>query len=546
MNNKLLSTIVTYFLKTKGAFRAFFGCFFLLLGQTYVSAQGLVVNEISQGPSANQEWAELVVVGGTSGCETVDLRGWIIDDNNGDFNSCGLGLGAISGSGIAPGHIRFANVPYWSAIPVGTIILIYDNTWTSAPGLNTDYCDFLITFPMDGTVQSTYFEATVDRPTTPAGGNCTTTRTCPNGVGSATLGDPTYIPSNYLTTPSFGSISGIMGLANIGDAFQVRTPTGAYYHGLSYGITDPNPSSPCPGAPFGNSITGGPDGLHVSNIGGGDRGYAFLNTTDDNYRAVGNFSTLTPASSQTPGSPNNCSNARWIWSMRKPRNAEFITAPTVSGPSWTCNSRKASSTSLCFPASTVIAMTPPCSSGISYTYQWSSSDPSVAAVPAGAMNFTTASSINVSAVGSGTADIEVIVKMQTTLTFGGVACPVESTLNYAFPIVVNSFTATAAPVDATFCAGASFQLMSSAGSTRTWSGPGGYTSSFQNPTRTYITTAMSGTYCVTVTAVSGCKSTSCVVITVGTNPTAVAGPNVTACSGADITLNSSGLDWEVL
>ncbi|MBL0294696.1 MAG: gliding motility-associated C-terminal domain-containing protein [Saprospiraceae bacterium] len=226
--------------------------------------------------------------------------------------------------------------------------------------------------------------------------------------------------------------------------------------------------------------------------------------------------------------------------MRKPRNAEFTTAPTVSGPSWTCNSRKATSTSLCFPASTVIAMTPPCSSGISYTYQWSSSDPSVAAVPAGAMNFTTASSINVSAVGSGTADIEVIVKMQTTLTFGGVPCPVESVLNYAFPVVVNSFTATAAPVDATFCAGASFQLMSSAGSTRTWSGPGGYTSSFQNPTRTSITTAMSGTYCVTVTAVSGCKSTSCVVITVGSNPTAVAGPNVTACSGADITLNSSG------
>ena len=54
------------------------------------SAQTLIINEVSQGESGNMEFIEFVVVDNTvvydcadSSPPTIDIRGWIIDDNNG-------------------------------------------------------------------------------------------------------------------------------------------------------------------------------------------------------------------------------------------------------------------------------------------------------------------------------------------------------------------------------------------------------------------------------------------------------------------------------
>ncbi|MBL4654589.1 MAG: hypothetical protein JKY33_02035, partial [Bacteroidia bacterium] len=59
----------------------------LFAGESYAQ---LVINEVSQGPSATKEYIELVVTGATNSppaCGTVsqcvDLRHWLIDDNNG-------------------------------------------------------------------------------------------------------------------------------------------------------------------------------------------------------------------------------------------------------------------------------------------------------------------------------------------------------------------------------------------------------------------------------------------------------------------------------
>src|SRR5438067_10220396 len=78
----------------------------------------LVVNEFSQGPSGNEEYIELVVVG-TRTCNdsTADLRNWIIDDQNGWYST----------SAIQQGHLRFANIANWSKVPYGSIILLYNN-----------------------------------------------------------------------------------------------------------------------------------------------------------------------------------------------------------------------------------------------------------------------------------------------------------------------------------------------------------------------------------------------------------------------------------
>lgn len=96
----------------------------LLLFLTLFFVQGLfaqlVLNEVSQGTTGNREYVEFVVVGTptcTNNC--VDLRNWIIDDNNG-FHATG------SGTGIAAGCLRFRNIAQWACVPYGSIILIYN------------------------------------------------------------------------------------------------------------------------------------------------------------------------------------------------------------------------------------------------------------------------------------------------------------------------------------------------------------------------------------------------------------------------------------
>ena len=100
--------------------------FFSLLISHFAFNQSLIINEVSQGPSGSKEYVELLVIptSTTQNCETcMDLRGWIIDDNNGYFSN-----GPDPGEGIASGAVRFSSSnPFWSCIPIGTIIVIYNS-----------------------------------------------------------------------------------------------------------------------------------------------------------------------------------------------------------------------------------------------------------------------------------------------------------------------------------------------------------------------------------------------------------------------------------
>jgi len=64
------------------------------------------------------------------------------------------------------------------------------------------------------------------------------------------------------------------------------------------------------------------------------------------------------------------------------------------------------------------------------------------------------------------------------------------------------------------CVGGTISLTAFGGSSYNWSGPGGYTRVGSSVLRTGATTAMSGTYTVTVTGSGGCKSTASVYVTV--------------------------------
>jgi len=87
-------------------------------------SSAVFINEISQGPVGTvKEFIELVVVGGDSESDLVDLSGFIIDDNN--YDSADVGNES--------GHIRLGDC--FSAVPRGTIILLYDD-FNIHPGIS--------------------------------------------------------------------------------------------------------------------------------------------------------------------------------------------------------------------------------------------------------------------------------------------------------------------------------------------------------------------------------------------------------------------------
>jgi hypothetical protein len=66
------------------------------------------------------------------------------------------------------------------------------------------------------------------------------------------------------------------------------------------------------------------------------------------------------------------------------------------------------------------------------------------------------------------------------------------------------------------CVGSTINLTSGGGTTYAWSGPSAFSSTLQNPSRASATTAMAGTYTVTVTDASGCTATASRTVVVPT------------------------------
>lgn len=231
---------------------------------------GLIVNELSNGPSGTKEYIELLVVGPV--CSTVDIRNIKVDDNNGPLYN-GFGT-TLTGSGLSTGHLRFANVAAWSAVPVGSLILLYNNADRNALIPADDPTD---TAPIDG------------RYIVPA--NHASIQGC-NASPSATAA---Y--SGYFTCTWGAGNWNYMGFRNTGDAGQTRDALGRYFHGISYGSNSNNMNA------------GGLDLLRISTADHTGR-VLFFNTGD--YRAAGNFTSATVAGNETPAAPNNAANAAYI------------------------------------------------------------------------------------------------------------------------------------------------------------------------------------------------------------------------------------------
>ena len=253
-----------------------------------LNAQGIIMNEASNGSSGSQEFFELVVVGATptTSCASMDLREWIFDDNNGDFSG-----GASSGEGIATGHARFRNVPAWASIPVGSIILLFNPL-----DKNTNIS--LADDPYDANNDSIY----VIPLSNPDLEFCTQSPSVPS-TSNSSFTCSAY--SSFLSSSSTRRWDAIQ-MRNGGDAAQTRQPNGSFFHGFSYGSG-------------GGLGTGGPDAIHIGNSSGSGTTFLLDNSTDNDWSNGSNYSRAAAGmAAETPGGFNSAANETWIKSIRCP------------------------------------------------------------------------------------------------------------------------------------------------------------------------------------------------------------------------------------
>jgi hypothetical protein len=242
-------------------------------------SQGMILNELSNGDSGSKEFMEFVVIGSAANpTGAVDLSGWIIDDNNGDFENQG------SGVGIATGHIRIA-AGCMTAVAPGSIILIYNQDDLNA-GIANGASD-----PGDANGDCTYIFTTND----PCLERCTSSPIVPSTSNGDYTACDTYSPSTTWTN---------IGMSNAQDVSQVRMPDGSFFHGFSYGLNAPFPNFP--------ASLGGGSAFNVAGSGSG--GTFYFNCGD--FTDVANFQRGPALTEQTPGAPNNDGNRHFINALR--------------------------------------------------------------------------------------------------------------------------------------------------------------------------------------------------------------------------------------
>jgi gliding motility-associated-like protein len=274
-------------------FKFIVSLFVIVFCSSVLTGQNLIINEISQGPSGAKEYVELVV-NGTATCQPpvpcFDLRGLVFDDNNGYFSTG-------SGAGIATGAMRFANIPFWSCIPQGTIIVIYNhedmNSSIPPDDLSMNDGNCVLVIP----VNSMLLEGTNTGPS---------------------IADLSY-PANANWAAGSGS-SSFIGMANSGDSFQIRSS-----------ITDPIPDH---AVSWGNNTSN----AQIYFPGASGLVFSFMNSTNNNPLLQANWVSATATGNETPGLPNSGQNATWITGLNPNCGTVNVLQATLSITNGTCAS----------------------------------------------------------------------------------------------------------------------------------------------------------------------------------------------------------------
>lgn len=468
--------------------------FHLLLAFFFTAATckaQLVINELSQGPSGTKEYVEFLVTGTPvcGGPNTVDLRGWIIDDNN-SWHGTG------SGTGIAGGHVRFDSITQWANVKIGSIILVFNdadvNTNVAALAIDSDDAnhDCVYIIPISSSVLQKNI-------TLPVSNGSMTTYAVP---GTIYTGNGTWI---------------CLGMANSDDAFHTVSPSNysAAYHAIGWGG----------------------DNTLVNIYYGASQGgktICMVNRVDNNPFNPTNFID-TATVFESPGAPNNAANAAWISGMNN--NCQPFVSPQLSFNNpvpLSCNNSStvliASSTSVGASFNWSNSITGPndtvSAAGTYYVTvtdaaQICTATDSITVAPATGLSVSTSSTnttcgnSNGSALvtitlgaassfhwsnGDSTASVTNLGAGNYTVTVnGGIGCSATAsvTINTSSitPVIVSV-------VDSIFCSGDSTQVCA----------PSGFTSYLWNngTTSTCFFAKQAGNYYVTVTDNASCTATS--------------------------------------
>jgi gliding motility-associated-like protein len=295
---------------------------FIFVHRLQAQVPGLYINEVSQGASGSKEYVELIVVG-TPTCSaipTLDLRGWYIDDNNGNHATG-------TGTGIATGCVRLSQDPFWSAVPIGTLIVFYNDADLNAsiPAQDLSMADgnCRLVIPIS---------------------NCQLLEKNSSLPSTATA---TYPTTGFTTCGNWTNIS----MANSDDSFQTLDPSGNLFHSVSWGNNTLN------------------DIIYFSGTSAGMVAM-MSNNVNNNITTQSNWTRSAVAGNETPGSPNNAGNNDWICSMNN--GCTPLLPISVSGS-------QINPSCLCTGSATVNASGGFTGCGNSYTYSWS---------PAGGNNST--------------------------------------------------------------------------------------------------------------------------------------------------------------
>ncbi len=246
-------------------------------GKICDAEEGLIVNEVYLGGANNVPYIELLVKG-NSNCEPVDIRNFIVDDNNGMGNQ-GF-ANSFDNANVSTGHIRFKDIPRWAAVPSGSLIVIHDvvNLYPS----NT------LNFADDPDNSMGNDDAYV-LPITDNGLEFHPFIPYSLNVGGTNFGFSSYTPPNYHNFSNWDVLS-----LEDSDAIQTRSPNGTYFHGISYGETP---------------IIGGEDGLMIVPQANDDY---ILYFNGNNYRDMNHFDFSQDLSFLSPGLPNSSNNQTYI------------------------------------------------------------------------------------------------------------------------------------------------------------------------------------------------------------------------------------------
>ncbi len=193
--------------------RSVFTGLFSLLLPLALAAQGMIVNEYSNGTTGGREFVEFLVIGSSADpTGNVNLSGWIIDDNNGDFGNTSTGVG------VATGHARIS-AACLSSVPVGSLIVVYNAAEKHEAIALADDVD-------DSNGDGVYIIAS----------NSSCLQYCTT-LPNASPANRNYGACTYVAPTGTGNWTNSLALGNTADAFQVRRPDASFFHGYSYGGT---------------------------------------------------------------------------------------------------------------------------------------------------------------------------------------------------------------------------------------------------------------------------------------------------------------------